>query len=162
AAASDEHARRIGVIGALAAILLRRAPELRHVDDEEILPLILEIEVERAVALGEILEETAVRSVGSALTRVKVPAADVHADDANRGPLEEHRRLEQFLAEAPARVLRAVLWRVGPLLERRADDVHRVGEREARAVDEVAVRFAGEIARAAVRAEEAPSACRAR
>ena len=107
-AAENEHDIGMAVIGAAIAILARRAPELRHRDDNGVFAEIAEIDPESGERLREVAQHVCQLPFRRALVDVMVPARNVgerylHAQVC----FDQLRKLAKAFAEAPSGIVGA-------------------------------------------------------
>jgi hypothetical protein len=128
----------VTVVGAPVAVLADGPAELRHRQHHHVAHPGAEIPVQRRETFREILETRGELAALVALPRVGVPASHVREGDleADVGS-DQLSDLPQALAEAPARVHRAVRRR-DPLRGRRPEHLHRLEGLAAGAVEEIA------------------------
>src|SRR6185312_1291957 len=94
--AEDHHHARVAVVGAAVAVLLDRAPELGHRENDDVVGLRAQVLVERRDRAAELLEALGELAVRAALVEVVVPAAGLDEADARaEAGLEDARQLEQ-------------------------------------------------------------------
>ena len=72
----DHHRVAVAVVGAAIAVLVHRAPELRHRQDDDVGHAIAEVGDERRDAAAEVVEPRRELALRAALVDVRVPAAD--------------------------------------------------------------------------------------
>ena len=97
------------MVGAAVAVLVHRAPELRHRQDDGVLHAVAEVGDQRGDRAREIVEAVGELTLRGALVHVRVPAADVGERDLEADVrLGQLRDLPQRLAERAARIVGAV------------------------------------------------------